>query len=479
MHFFSSLDEPQPIPHKFAMPATISKHLSFDDRPSHSSATLKQRQMLGQESVKIIHIPRPVPVGPKRPILDSQQEEDLLPSTPKPGTARPCETIILSKNSGEVKTITGGSMNKVSNTATSAVPPQHISLSSSEFEQVLQSLQAAKSSAQRQIRFPKNTEGRATAQEKAGSSPAVGQAINLLGRTLIQSPEYDMARLNETSPMPGTTFLHRTLKRNMVEIQGPDEKKVCLELPTPPLGSTLSSDACEATFTSPSGPDFKIGLRRLKSLPTNPSTISSEKPQTNCYIPKIVVHSFAPSAGPTTTSATVIATPPLSGGALPQGSNTILPQQTSSSAPPMVQFRAPNRIVLTPGSSSNSKNRTLSINKGNVRPIRIIQMPSSNCTKVTKSSSSLLTQTDEPPSSVLTPNSKAVFTMSLPAPLPSNLEQVVESADLAVATTTSMPSSHHSASSPFKVVIPSSSLKHTKTFHVKIPSSKLSKTATM
>ncbi|GFS26925.1 transcription factor E2F8 [Elysia marginata] len=468
--------KPQPKPHKFAMPVTIAKHLSFDDRLNHSSS-LKQGQMT-QEQVKIIQIPRPVPVGAsvhhQKNMGVDNQAADSLPSTPKPGTARPCETIILSKSNGEVKTITGGNVTKVVTTGTSVDPPQHISLSSSEFDQVLQSLQAAKSTAQRHIRFTKDSEEeRAPAKEKAASSPAVGQTINVLGRTLLQSPEYDFARLNETSPMPGTTFMHRTLKRNMVEIQGPDEKRVRLELPTPPLGSTLSSDACEATFTSPSGSDFKIGLRRLKSLPATPST-STEKSQTNCYIPKIVVHSLVPSAGPATTSATVIATPPSAGiAALQQGGDANWPQQTPPTGPTSVKFRTPNRIILTPGSSSNSE----SAGKVNTRPIRIIQMPSPGCVKVSKPPSSLLTPTNDPSStSDLTSSSKAVFTLPLSAPSSSKLKQVLSSPGPSMS---SLPPSHNSATSPFKVVIPSSSLKHTKTFHVKVPSSKLSKTASM
>ncbi|GFO49098.1 transcription factor e2f8 [Plakobranchus ocellatus] len=483
-------NEPQRNSHKFAMPATMSKHLSFDDRLNQSSATLKKRQLAGtvaaSDAIKIIHIPRPVPVGAsvQQPKVSNEAEileTDLFPSTPTPGTARPCETIILSKSSGEVKTLTTGGVAKVLTTYAPALTPQHISLSTSEFEQVLQSLKAAKSTAQRHIRFTKDSE------EEAKDSKAVGQphSMNVMGRTLLQSPEYDMARLNETSPMPGTTFLHRTLKRNMVEIQGPDDKRVRLELPTPPMGSSISGDGCEATFTSPSGPDFKIGLRRLKSLPITPSA-SSDKSSANCYIPKIVVHSIVPRAGPVTTSATVIATPP-SAGIMNKEMNTDLLRPEASVATPVL--RAPTKIILTPNSSSAEFRASKA--GGNSVPVKIIQVSSSSgsAAVVGKSPFTFPTPTTETSAPALTPNSRALFTVPHPIPSPSSstttgstLKKVLlseSSTQSLISANTSMPPSHNSATSPFKVVIPSASLQHTKTFHVKVPSSKLSKTATM
>lgn len=199
------LDDKDSKAGKFAMPMTITKHLSFEDHAVRSSGSAQTTQAIPAQ-VKNIYL-----------------------ATPTPGT-KPTETIILSK-SGELKSVdTHGT-------------PQQIPLSRSQFEQVLESLRIAKSHAQRQIIF--NRSPKDAGKDSNGSK--------------LQSPDYEMAVLNETSPLRGT-FLNRTLKRNMVEINGPDEKHVRLEL-TMHESSPMEKEAGAS--------EMKIGFRRLNSMPVS------------------------------------------------------------------------------------------------------------------------------------------------------------------------------------------------------------------
>ncbi|CAL1537111.1 unnamed protein product, partial [Lymnaea stagnalis] len=301
--------------HKFAMPVTITKHLSFDEQmmrnvqPSHPRAVHNFPE-------KIIHKPRAMPAV--------AQAKNIILCTPTPGT-KPTETIILSK-SGEVKSI--------SNHGTS----QQIPLSRSQFQQVLQSLKIAKSHAHRQISFNKPPE-----------EEAMGNTI--LGQSLLQSPEYNMAVLNETSPMPGTTFLNRTLKRNMVEVNIPNDKRIKLEAPTPPSGTVSDEPEAGLTPTLVSH-DLKIGLRRLNSMPiTHSGTTPSP---TARYMPQIIVHRI--NRPQTNQRITVQLGSDLSG-------STKCATVLSSGTAAMLNGGS-NKIVidnlsLTPGTSFSTQPRTL------------------------------------------------------------------------------------------------------------------------
>ncbi|XP_059165450.1 uncharacterized protein LOC131948020 [Physella acuta] len=183
-------------------PMTITKHLSFEDQVVRGSVTP--------------HATQATPA----------QVKNIYLSTPTPGT-KPTETIILSQ-SGELKSVdTHGT-------------PQQIPLSRSQFEQVLESLRIAKSHAQRQIIF--NRSPKDAGKDSNGSK--------------LRSPDYEMAVLNETSPLRGT-FLNRTLKRNIVEMNGPDKKHIRLE------SVIHESSQMEKAGTT----EIKIGLRRLNSMP--------------------------------------------------------------------------------------------------------------------------------------------------------------------------------------------------------------------
>ncbi|KAK6985679.1 Transcription factor e2f8 [Biomphalaria glabrata] len=407
-------------PHKFAMPVTITKHLSFDDEVLKHQHSQKAVHSI---PAKIIHKPQALPAQPKNNPL----------CAPTPGT-KPTETIILSK-SGEIKTVNTHGV------------PQQIPLSRSQFEQVLQSLKLAKPHAQRQISFNKPPEDEIPRQ-------------TFLGKCLLQSPEYDMASLNETSPMHGTTFLNRTLKRNMVEINLPDNAKRLK------LDSTEGLVPADKVSDLHASHDVKIGLRRLNSMPTNQS---SSALASNRHMSQIIVHCVnRPQAAQRIT--------------LHMSNDQKGPSfvSTGTSTDPTADTSM-DSLILTPGTSFTTPARTItSTPKKTPIPIRIIANPNLSAGSPMSLLKNPLNQSSLEESSFtlpLTPISH--LQPGLPAtstPQGEKTAIVLPNGNLRKVLTT-MPPSHSCASSPFKVVIPAP--KQPGTFLLKVPASKLSKTASM
>ncbi|XP_005111136.2 transcription factor E2F8 [Aplysia californica] len=493
---FDEVPAPEPRQPKFAVPAMV-KHFSFDERLVKSDGGQPTLKAVHSIPGKVIHRPRAIPA--------QTQPKNIIICTPTTATRTP-DTLIFSQETGEVRSV--GSHGNQKHT-----------LSQAEIDHVLHSLRIVKPAAQRQIQFNKPP-------EEGGSGTA-----SFLGRSLL-SPDYDMATLNETSPMPGTTFINRTLKRNMVEVDfGPQgEKRIKLDLPTPPCGSSaVSSSAGGSGLTLSSGvgktPDVKFSLKRIHSMPPPSTTNSSSSSSSVKTLPHIIVHrrvrpasssQNTPSPGgqlitlqmsnesSTTTTTTTTHYMSLLGErpcVVKNGSGTtsrIVIENVSTAAAPISSL-----VKNTPNSSSTPV------------PIRIIanphvSVPFSSFSSSSSSSSVVspaLTLSQPSPTPLeaftppLTPNSTAAMptfgssgpgsviattcvgssvAMSTPH-APVSLRKVLTTMPgSTVQGTASRLPSHSSSSSPFKVVVPSGSKQPATTYLLKVPAQgKLSKTASM
>ena len=437
---------------KFAVPSMV-KHLSFDDQ------VLKKE--IQTPAIKAIHnIPGTIIHRP-RAVTAQAQAKNLVFCTPTSGSRQP-ETIIVSTKNGEVHSVR--SKNQQQNTPLL------------EKDQVVHSLRIVKPHAQRQIQFNKPFEGTGT--------------VSILSRSLL-SPEYDMASLNETSPLVGNTFINRTLKRNMVEVETGKlgEKRIRLDLPTPPCGSVSTESDC-TTETGPlKSTEVKI-IKRINSMPP-PSSGGTVK-----AVPHIIVHRL-------NRQSAIEATP------VSQRITVQMSNESSSSTCTSLLQSAPRpgtgRIVIEnfSGVSSapiSSLVKNTSNSSSTPIPIKIIANP--NVVIPSNISPSPITITRPSPTPLeaftppLTPNSTSVgpppiansativhpssitYSMSTPH-APVSLRKVL------TTTSNALPNprfpSHSSGTSPFKVVIPSSSSKQpSATYLLKVPTSgKLSKTASM
>lgn len=411
------------------MPVPMSKHLSFDDHIVKNGGHLVH---------KVIHRPQAVPAQP--------QVKNIVLRTPTPGT-KPAETIILS-HSGEVKSV--GSHGTT----------QQIPLSKAEFEKVLSSLRLVKSSAQRQIHFNKPP-------EESSSS------FTILGRSLLHSPDYEVAICNEMSPLPGSTFQSQALKRNIVELTVPSDKRIKLEMPTSSGGTDHVDLGLAWNESSSATPEVKVGMRRLNSMPV----ATSQAPSLH-LMPQIIVRRVNRSQ----TAAT-----------MPTGEYINLHMngtQAGGKCTPMLSDKTvaqlksgPQTLLIdnpTPSGGTTSQLRTITSSLGNTLPIRIITNPSTSDPPSSQMSLTTLVEPFTPPT---TPKNHPMFSTPLSGDgsqtsmhiihQPGSLRKVL------TATTASLPPSHNSAS-PFKVVIPSTAKQsNTTTYLLKIPSGKLAKTATM
>ncbi|KAH9505648.1 Transcription factor e2f8 [Bulinus truncatus] len=411
----------QPDSHKFAMPVTISKHLSFDDSMLKNLHPHEPRAVHNIPA-KVIHKPQALPAQPKKVIL----------CAPTPGT-KPTETIIVSKN-GEVKSVTKGAS-------------QQIPLSKSQLDQVLQSIKLVKPHAQRQISFNKPPEEEA---------PCHG----FLAKSLLQSPDYNMAALNETSPMQCTTFLHRTLKRNMVEINLPDSAKLAK------LDSCKAmsheQDGCTSAFDLPATHDVKIGLRRLNSMPATQS--SGAALSSNKYIPQIIVHCIN---RPVATQRITVHVASDQSGKAP----SLVSTGTSTEPAGDISLDSLNLTPETSFSTPASTTITSTPRKTPI-PIRIIANPnlsSGSPFSLLKSqlNHSLSEESFTPP---LTPISQPQGMLPLSSTPQGDKSAVILPTGNLRKVLTSMPSSHGCSASPFKVVIPASKQPGA-TFLLKVPAS--------
>lgn len=353
------------------------------------------------------------------------QPKSTVYCTPSPGN-KPRETIVFSRT-GEIKLITG---------ANHVITPSPASSSSKACFDHPVPVRVIKSAARRVIQFNKPPE--------EGSTSAIA-------KNLLQSPDYEMAMMNETSPMPGSTFENRTLKRNMVEVDltSPGDKKVRLELPTPPCGSTVR-DSFSIIGTSPSSIDITpessrvTTLKRINSTPIQASPASGDSKSFS----QIIVHKIVNK---------------------PSGSvKKLLSTPTSLES-----------VTLTPGSSFKT------ISTGAIPaapyPIRIIENPASSSlsTSATQSLVSNLSSLSQP----FPPPSAPMLSPQV-ARVPVSLKKLLNGSSSSTSSGyPSVPPSQHSASSPFKIVVPSGKtsdgLTTTTTFLVKMANPRISKTLSM
>ncbi|CAG5126883.1 unnamed protein product [Candidula unifasciata] len=404
---------------RFAIPLSMSKHLSFDDHMVKCGTSTAPR---------LIHRPHARSLQP--------QVKNVVLHTPTPGT-KPAETIILS-HSGEIKSVN------------SVGTAQHIPLSKSQFETILHSLNFAKSSAQRQIHFNKPSDGPAP--------------FTILGRSLLQSPDYDVSALKASSP--GSVLQNRSLKRNLVEIAVPSEKRIKLDLPNSSASTELIDSAVAWNEGSPSAPEIKIGLRRLNSMPVVTSTSQAGSLR---ILPQIIVRCVNKSAA---------ATPPTDHFRLhvknDQGATSWNDKTLLATRKHVVE-----NITPTPGSFLSQLRTPTS----NGFPVKIIANPMTPDPSPTSQTSLLsIAESFTPPT---TPKNHLLFSTPLTGSRDSMqtdmhiIHQPGSLRKVLTATSTTLPPSHN-LSSPFQVVVPSSSSKQSSTtFLLKMPPGKLTKTATM